>query len=121
MKNSDPPAPLDSEGRERRRSQRLALRVPVFIQGKSREGKTIEVAGHTLAVNAHGALIEIPFEPEETKYLVLHNATTNQRQACRLVWSRRDESGMWHCGVEFATPAPHFWGVDFPPDDWNLA
>ena len=21
-------------------------------------------------------------------------------------------------GVEFLTPAPHFWGVEFPPPDW---
>lgn len=79
----------------------------------------MEEVGYTLSVNAHGALIELSFEPEETRYLVLHNRITNHRQACRLVWSRQHTDGKWHCGVEFVVPSPHFWGVEFPPEDWG--
>jgi len=24
-------------------------------------------------------------------------------------------------GVEFVSPAPHFWGMEFPPSDWKPA
>ncbi|MCL4522585.1 MAG: alcohol dehydrogenase catalytic domain-containing protein [Acidobacteria bacterium] len=119
-----PPSPAndlqDTSGAEKRRSQRLLVRVAVIVIGTDREGKSFGEVTHTMVINAHGALVELKAELLDGQRVLLRNKQSGERQSCRVVWFRKAEQGVNHAGLEFTAAAPHFWQVDFPPDDWDM-
>lgn len=116
------PSPLPvrpvAAGEERRRTQRVLLRVRanihVAVQGKS---TTLEVL--TQSVSPHGALVVLKQSlPVETR-LVLEHTGTHERVACKVVRAGREMSEGFHVPLEFDSPAPDFWRIVFPPLDWR--
>ncbi len=106
-------------GEERRRSQRVLLRIRANVHVNLR-GKQTTLEVRTLSVNPFGAMI-IAGEnlPSQTR-LVLENSVTQERVACRVVHPPKEMPEGFHVPVEFDSPAPHFWMIDFPPEDWRL-
>lgn len=105
-------------GEERRRSQRVLLRVRakvhVAVKGTP---TTFEVT--TLSVNAHGALIVLDQNlPTDTR-LVLEHTGTKERMSCKVVRPPRETSEGFHTAIEFDSAAPGFWRIAFPPSDWR--
>ncbi|HXZ12401.1 MAG TPA: hypothetical protein VEG64_08405 [Candidatus Sulfotelmatobacter sp.] len=105
-------------GEERRRSQRVLLRVRahvhVAIQGKN---SSFDVT--TLSVNPHGALILLERNlPAETR-LVLEHGITRDRVTCKVSRAPREMPEGYHVPLEFDSPAPEFWRIAFPPADWR--
>ena len=105
-------------GEERRRSQRVLLRVRVNIhvplQGRT---STFEVV--TLSVNDHGALIVAPRSLPLDSRLVLEHVTTKRQIPCHVARAPREMPEGFHTPLEFDTPEPNFWGIAFPPPDWR--
>ena len=101
-----------------RRSTRVFTRIPVRAAGKRSDGKKFRENSQTIVVNAHGGLIYLQEALELGADIVLINPVTEEEQECRVVYIG-DMSDKGHrIGVEFNSPAPHFWGVDFRPVDW---
>ena len=50
--------------------------------------------------------------------LVLTNPFTQDEQECRVVYLGDDCDKGRRIGIEFLTPAPRFWGVEFAQPDW---
>ena len=105
-------------GEERRRSQRVLLRVRakvhVALHGTP---TTFEVT--TLSVNSHGALIALQQNlPTDTR-LVLEHEGTKERVTCRVVRPPRETSEGFHTAIEFDSAASDFWRIAFPPSDWR--
>ncbi len=103
---------------ERRRSQRVVIRVPVRLHfTPAKPGKP--TTAHTVVVNDHGAMLvcERPFEAE-TRFELEH-AHTGRRMACRVTRAPRRSPEGFLIPVEFAKPSPGFWGISFPPPDWK--
>lgn len=50
--------------------------------------------------------------------IVLTNPFTQEEQQCRILFLGDATDKGQRVGLEFLTPAPHFWGVDFVPADW---
>jgi hypothetical protein len=103
---------------ERRRTQRVLLRIRanihVAVQGQA---TTFEVA--TLSVNPHGAVVVMDRNlPPDTR-LVLEHSGTKRRVACKVARPAREMSEGFHVPIEFDSPAPDFWQIDFPPTDWR--
>jgi hypothetical protein len=74
---------------------------------------------HTIVVNAHGGLLYLNQELESGAMVALANPFTQEELECRVVFlGELGEKGQ-RVGVEFLTPAPHFWGVELTPSDWN--
>ena len=48
----------------------------------------------------------------------LTNPFTQDEQECRVVYLGDDSDKGRRIGVEFLTPAPRFWGVEFTQPDW---
>jgi len=118
VKSSEAPLRHLAGGEEKRRSQRVLLRVRakvhVALKGVP---KTFDVT--TLSVNAHGALIVIDQNfPIDTR-LVLEHCGTREKVACRVVRSPRETREGFHTAIEFDTPAPDFWRIAFPAPDWS--
>jgi len=103
---------------ERRRTQRVLLRVRASIHvALAGQAKTFDVA--TLSVNPHGAVIVMNQNlPADTR-VVLEHAGTKERVPCKVARPPRHMAEGYHVPLEFDSPAPAFWKIDFPPCDWR--
>jgi hypothetical protein len=102
----------------RRRSQRVILSVPVSVSGDGPKGKFTEET-KTLVVNAHGALITLAAKVSQGQQMELKSASNPEQQTCKVVYIGPTVQGQTQVGVEFIKPAPHFWHVAFPPENWT--
>jgi hypothetical protein len=96
-----------------RRSQRIFHRMKLQALGRNHAGKKFREVCETLVVNAHGGLLILRHEVDNDEMLVLVNPETQEEQECRIVFTGESGSKGIRVGVEFLTPAPHFWGIDF--------
>ena len=97
-----------------RRSARAFHRIRVQVQGRSHDRKKFKEICETVAVSAHGGLLLLKHEVENGEMLVLTNPETQEEQECRVVYLGEPLEKGQRVGVEFLTPAPRFWGVEFP-------
>ena len=95
--------------------------MPVEVVGQSVNGKAFRQETRTTAVNAHGAQLILPTTVEIQPAILLRNTKTGAEVQCRVVYQKRIESEKAELGVEFVEPQPRFWGIAFPPEDWNSA
>src|ERR1700723_610252 len=112
-------APGKSPGEERRRSQRVLLRVRANVYVNLRDKQTtLEV--RTLSVNPFGAMIISAENLAPHTRLVLENTITRERISCCVVRAAKEMADGFHIPVQFDIPAPKFWMIYFPPGDWGL-
>ena len=102
--------PLTSE--ERRRAQRVLLRVPVRL---SVAGKKQPIEGATHTVSATGALIIVPEALQQGTKLTLENATTQKKIEAHVARPPQFSPDGSLVAIEFSSPSPNFWNVFFPP------
>ena len=96
-----------------RRSQRVFHKMRLQALGRSHEGRKFREICETLVVSAHGGLLILRHEVNNGEMLVLVNPETQEEQECRIVYLGEVGDRGIRVGVEFLTPAPHFWGIDF--------
>lgn len=113
--------PTGQSGAERRRSQRIFLSIPVLVEGNLKDGQWFCEETKTLVVNAHGALITLGAAVEVGQKLALKNRKSKEGQACRVVHLGTALMEKTQVAVEFAQPAPEFWHIAFPPEDWTTS
>jgi len=101
-----------------RRSSRVFMRVRVVVAGKNSDNRRFREACETIVINAHGGLMYLNQPLAMDAMLVLTNPFTQEEQESRVVFLGEATDKGQRVGVEFLTPAPHFWGVDFVPTDW---
>ena len=102
----------------KRRSSRIFSRVPVRATGKNAHGRAFKETSETILVNAHGCLLYLNEPLEMAGILTIINPVTEEEQECRVVFLGDTSKKGQRVGVEFLSPAPHFWGIEFPPD-WS--
>ncbi|MGA7791692.1 MAG: hypothetical protein WCA19_01555 [Candidatus Acidiferrales bacterium] len=105
-------------GEERRRSQRVIIRVPVTLL-VTENGQPVKIAAHTVAVNIHGAMVVCPRSLEADTTLEVVNGRTDEKVASRVTRAPRDSSEGFLIPVEFTSPSPNFWQISFPPANWK--
>jgi PilZ domain-containing protein len=111
-----PPAIYERE----RRSARVFMRVRVTLAGKNQQGRRFRRPCETIVINAHGALLYLDQDLEVGSVLTLTNAVSEEDQECRVVYLGDEDSEKGRrVGIEFLTPSPHFWGVEFTSPDWT--
>jgi hypothetical protein len=101
-----------------RRSTRVFMRVRVVVAGKNADSRRFREACETIVINAHGGLMYLNQPLDMNAMLVVTNPFTQEEQESRIVFLGEATEKGQRVGVEFLTPAPHFWGVDFVPQDW---
>ena len=97
-----------------RRSARAFHRIRVQAQGRTHDRKKFKEICETVVVSAHGGLLLLKHEVENGEMLVLTNPETQEEQECRVVYLGEPLEKGQRVGIEFLTPAPRFWGVEFP-------
>lgn len=107
------------EGRNRRRSERVVLRVSVRLSAIMPDGKRRSIEAQSLVVNAHGGLLDVGMEMVRGQQIRLNNLRTENSTTGRVLRVEGSEEGRFSVAFEFESPAPHFWPVSFPPADWS--
>jgi hypothetical protein len=109
---------IESQTSAPRRSSRVFTRIPVRATGKNTDGRKFRENSQTIVINAHGGLLYLHESLELGAQLVLINPVTEEEQECRVVYLGDMSEKGTRVGVEFLSPSPHFWGVEFAPQDW---
>ncbi|MGA2844479.1 MAG: hypothetical protein ABSF68_03560 [Candidatus Acidiferrales bacterium] len=104
----------------RRRSMRVLLSVPISVSGKTVQNQDFSEETRTLVVNAHGALISLAAPVVANQTIFVSNNATQETEECRIVYLGNTQAGKAQMGVEFLSPSPSFWQIDFPPEDWIM-
>ena len=97
-----------------RRSTRVFRKLKVQAQGRAHNGKKFRETCETLVVSAHGGLLMLKHEVDDGILLVITNPETLEEIECRIVFLGELCDHGQRVGIEFLTPAPHFWGLEFP-------
>ncbi len=103
---------------ERRRSQRVMLRVSVKLH-ISIEGKPPMMRAFTANVSDHGALLIAPENFPIGARFILEQEKSHERIGCRVTRKPQLAEGGFQIPVEFDRAAPGFWHIAFPPADWK--
>jgi len=103
---------------ERRRTQRVLLRVRASIH-VALQGETATFNVATLSVNPHGAVVVLNQSLPLDTCLVLEHGGTKERINCKVARPARQVAEGFHIPLEFDSPAPDFWRIDFPPSNWR--
>jgi hypothetical protein len=96
-----------------RRSGRVFHKMKVEAKGRAHDGRKFRETCQTVVVNSHGGLLLLKHEIDNGEMLVLTNPETLEEQECRVVFLGDAGDRGQRVGVEFLTPAPRFWGLEF--------
>jgi hypothetical protein len=105
-------------GEERRRSQRVMLRVPVNVY-LTLAGKPVTIEAHTLVVNSHGAMLCLAQHLGIDTRMEVEHKGTKERRSGRVTRQPQTSPEGYLVPVEFDDPSGDFWHVSFPPADWK--
>lgn len=107
-----------ADGVNRRRSERVMLRMKVVVLAEDEDRRQVQEQGFTQVVNAHGGLLQLKTHLHVGQSFLLTNPKTGKEANCRVV--RIEEVGMefYNIAFEFDQPTPNFWPIVFPPADW---
>jgi hypothetical protein len=97
---------------ERRRAQRVLLRMPVLIY---LPGKTNPIQGYTHTVSASGAMIILAEGLASGTKLAIENPKTQKRVEAHVVRPPQMNPEGSLVPIEFTSPSPQFWNIFFPP------
>jgi hypothetical protein len=97
--------------REKRRSQRVKVRVPVAVRLQLADKRIITETTEALVVSAHGGLILLTAEVFQGDFVTLSNPTTEKEMLGRVTDVGARIMGKVQVGIEFIKPAPEFWGI----------
>jgi len=93
---------------ERRRGNRRAMRVPLFVYGYSKEKVPFLEATDSVGVSDNGALLILSAEVTIGQKLVLLNRLNGMEQECTVVRVGQRRYKM-PIGVRFSQSSPEFW------------
>jgi hypothetical protein len=102
----------------RRRSERVLLRLTVLVVAEDEDRKQIQEKAETQVVNAHGGLLRMRQHLHVGQSFLLNNPQNAMEMSCRVVRTEEDGLDFFKVAFEFDRPGAHFWPVVFPPADW---
>jgi hypothetical protein len=103
----------------RRRSQRVLMKLPVRVSSQAESTLFFEEDTHTLAISVHGALLIVTSPVYRGQRFTLANLQTNASLECIVAHIHKVPGEETRVGVEFMMPNQTFWRVAFPPKDWS--
>jgi hypothetical protein len=113
------PSPNHAPIPNRRRSQRVLLRLPILIVARGADNQHVSENVFTTNVSAHGALLSVSMRVARNQKILIRHTETLEEQFVRVVHVTPAAENKSEVGVEFLKPAPKFWRISFPPDDWT--
>jgi hypothetical protein len=102
---------------DKRRSSRIFQRLNVQVRGVDSDGRRFRESCQTIVVNAQGGLIYLNESIELGGQVQITNPVTDEEQECRVVYLGDVSDKGQRVGLEFLSPSPHFWGMEFAEPD----
>lgn len=100
--------------KERRRTQRVSLTVPLAVHGHNEDGQKFCIHAKSNAVCQHGAQMETEHPLVVGQSIMVVNESNARKVEARVVSIQRKRDGKTHVGVEFLTGEINFWNMTFP-------
>jgi hypothetical protein len=100
--------------KERRRTVRVMLTVPLKVHGRDLNGEAFSVETNSHTVSLHGASIELAPGVVLGETLRLENERTREKVEGKIVTIRHSRDGKTYVGVEFTNHDVNFWHMSFP-------
>jgi PilZ domain len=104
----------------RRRSARMVLRVPLFINSSDTNGETEWEPVETVMVSLHGGMLRAKQNFQVGDTLDIRVRDKDRSARARVVWSTSEvtTNGVVELGFEILDQEG-FWEINFPPDRWS--
>lgn len=99
--------------KERRRSVRVMLNVPLSVAGQTDAGEKFSVKTMSHSVSLYGASIELDQGVVLGEVVQLQNEITREKVEGKVVSIRRGRDGKRYVAIEFTSPV-NFWHMVFP-------
>jgi PilZ domain len=109
-----PMAILHFRYKERRRTVRVMLSVPLRVSGHTQIGERFSIKALSHSVSLHGASIELELEVVLGEILQLENEITKEKVDGKVVSIRRMRDGKKYVSIEFTSKDANFWHMAFP-------
>lgn len=103
-----------SQDSERRRAQRVMLRIPVQVEGLNTSGTVLSEPAEAVVISRCGALLQSRSDFPSGSIIEVRNQFSKQAEQFRVVWSGRQPTGQFDMGVELLSDRDDFWGLRFP-------
>lgn len=103
------------ERQEKRRGERVLIRVPVQVHGVAPDGSEVKEAAETAMVSRFGALLRMRSLLKKESSVTVKNTFSEQVEKFRVVWiADKQTAGCWDIGIEAPGLPEDFWGILFP-------
>jgi hypothetical protein len=104
----------------RRRSARMVLRVPLFINSANTNGETDWEPVETVMVSLHGGMLRAKQNFQVGDTLDIRVRGKDRSARARVVWTGTEvtANGVVELGFEILDQEG-FWEINFPPDRWS--
>ena len=103
------PAHANSDGADRRRSERWGQPVPVLVYGSDSEKQPFHEETETADINDDGCSFTIATAVAKGQRLFLVNMLNDAERECRVVQASRRARGKAQIAVEFSAADADFW------------
>ena len=100
--------------KERRRTQRVSLTVPLALHGHLEDGQKFCIHVKSNAVSQHGAQLETEHPLVVGQSVIVVNESNARKVEARIVSIQRRRDGKTYVGVEFLSGEINFWNMTFP-------
>jgi hypothetical protein len=100
--------------KERRRTLRVNLTVPLAVHGESEESGKFCVHTNSQSISQHGAMMELSEPVIVGQVLKLVNENSSRNAEARVVSVQRKRDGKSYFGVVFTSAEINFWHMTFP-------
>lgn len=98
-----------------RRSDRVALAIPIRVRGTDSQGQPFDEKSQTLVISRYGALIALARPLEAGQDITIQCIGTGREALARVVDQAEEEKRPSLYGVEIITPEANIWEIHFPP------
>jgi hypothetical protein len=112
-------SPTTVKVQNKRRSERVILRVAVVASIGLYDVTIISEPTFTQVVNAHGGLLTLRMELFAEQKFLLNNLKTGITRQCSVVRTEKPADSEFLVAFQFTIPSPDFWRIKFPPRDWQ--
>lgn len=93
----------------------VPLQIQLLVVVEIEPGKSRRLHAFTLAVHAHGGLLETPTRLAKGQKLLLSNPLVGVPEKATVVNVLSTGGSSFQVMFEFDDPAAHFWPIVFPP------
>ena len=116
VSEAHPPFDVLHPDKDRRRSQRVLIVIPVNVSWTTKDGVRVKEEAHTEVVSRHGALLRMKGSLPVGAKVELNRHRTGHTSQAQVVWSGKpDAEGIGRVAVELTETSDEFWGVYLPP------